>query len=419
MPGEHNVQNALAAVVVARELGVADATIAQGLDQFAGVGRRFTKVGEWNGAAIIDDYAHNPFMIAAALKAARQAYAGPIIAVVQPHRYTRLRDTFEQFAKCLNDADVAIIAPVYAAGEAPIPGYRPRLLCRGAARPRPPPCRHHRRRSGPCGCRAAPHLKPGGAVVLLGAGSITSWAHNFEKNLGLETAGGQGVMMSWVCDALPPVRGTYTPDAPLKELVWFRVGGKAAEVLFRPADADDLATFLYARSSGYAGERDRRRLQSSGARGRDSRGRGAGFPRRSARSGRKVRASVSGAAAPDANVARAAADAGIAGLEFLRGIPGTIGGALRMNAGCYGREIRDILIEATAIDGKGDKITLTASEMGFSYRKAQMPDDLIFVEAVFAGAPRRAHGDPRAHERAGRTARSDPAGPDAYRRLDI
>ncbi|MEI9932139.1 MAG: cyanophycin synthetase [Rhizomicrobium sp.] len=122
MPGEHNVQNALAAITVARQLRVSDEKIRSALDKFGGVGRRFSKVGEWNGTAIIDDYAHNPFKIAAALKAARQAYAGPVIAVVQPHRYTRLRDTWAQFCACLNDADIAIIAPVYPAGEQPIEG---------------------------------------------------------------------------------------------------------------------------------------------------------------------------------------------------------------------------------------------------------------------------------------------------------
>jgi UDP-N-acetylmuramate dehydrogenase len=92
-----------------------------------------------------------------------------------------------------------------------------------------------------------------------------------------------------------------------------------------------------------------------------------------------------GAAALDAAVARAAAEAGIGGLEFLRGIPGTIGGAVKMNAGCYGKEIKDIFVEAIAIDGKGNKHTLSADDMGFVYRKAQVPDDLIFVEAVFEG----------------------------------
>jgi UDP-N-acetylmuramate--alanine ligase len=182
MPGEHNVQNAVAAIVVARQLGVPDAVIARGLAGFKGVGRRFTKVGEWNGAAIIDDYAHNPFKIAAAVRAARQAYAGPIVAVVQPHRYTRLRDTFEQFATCLNDADVAVIAPVYAAGEAPIAGidrdtYAEALRAHG-----------HRNvltieGEDDLAATVKPYLKPGAAVVGAGAGSITGWMANLQKKL--------------------------------------------------------------------------------------------------------------------------------------------------------------------------------------------------------------------------------------------
>jgi len=182
MPGEHNVQNSLAAITVARELGVKDEVIRRALANFRGVRRRFTKVGEWNGAAIIDDYAHNPFKIAAALKAARQAYSGPVIAVVQPHRYTRLRDTFEQFAKCLNDADVAIIAPVYPAGEAPIEGinrdsYAEALRAHGH--------RNVLTIDGPADLAAtvAPHLKSGGVIVFLGAGSITQWAHGLEAAL--------------------------------------------------------------------------------------------------------------------------------------------------------------------------------------------------------------------------------------------
>jgi UDP-N-acetylmuramate--alanine ligase len=184
MPGEHNVQNALAAVVVARELGLKDAVVRQALANFRGVGRRFTRVGQWKGAVIIDDYAHNPFKIAAALKAARQAYSGQIVAVVQPHRYTRLAHTFEQFAKCLNDADVAIVAPVYAAGEQPIEGidrdtYAEALRAHGH--------RYVVTIDGEADLASAimrlSNQLEGGAVVCLGAGSITAWAHNLQAAL--------------------------------------------------------------------------------------------------------------------------------------------------------------------------------------------------------------------------------------------
>ncbi len=190
MPGEHNVQNALAAVTVARELGIGEDVIRSALDKFGGVGRRFTRVGEWKGAAIIDDYAHNPFKIAAALKAARQAYAGPVIAIVQPHRYTRLHDTFEQFAKCLNDADIAVIAPVYAAGEKPIAGidrdtYAEALRAHGH--------RDVRVIDGeadlPALLRSLENNLSGGVIVFLGAGSITQWANGLEAGMKATEAG--------------------------------------------------------------------------------------------------------------------------------------------------------------------------------------------------------------------------------------
>jgi UDP-N-acetylmuramate dehydrogenase len=190
-------------------------------------------------------------------------------------------------------------------------------------------------------------------------------------------------MMTRPCDALPPVRGTYAQGAALKDLVWFRAGGPA-EILYRPADADDLATFLAAKHADT-------RVSVIGV-GSNLLVRDGGIPGvvirlpgvfgKATIEGTRVRV---GAAALDAAVARAAAEAGIAGLEFLRGIPGTVGGALRMNAGCYGKEIKDIFVEATAIDGNGNKHTLSATDMQFVYRKSGVPDDFIFVEAVFEG----------------------------------
>jgi UDP-N-acetylmuramate dehydrogenase len=190
-------------------------------------------------------------------------------------------------------------------------------------------------------------------------------------------------MMTRPCDALPPVRGTYAENAPLKDLVWFRAGGNA-EILFRPADADDLVTFLAAKNADtrvtVIGVGSNLLVRDGGIPGVVIRLPGV-FGKISVE-GDRIRA---GAAALDAAVARAAADAGIGGLEFLRGVPGTIGGALRMNAGCYEREIKDIFVEATAITGKGEKVMLTAPNMGFVYRKSAVPDDCIFVEAVFRG----------------------------------
>ncbi|HEY1877760.1 MAG TPA: FAD-binding protein, partial [Rhizomicrobium sp.] len=191
-------------------------------------------------------------------------------------------------------------------------------------------------------------------------------------------------MMTRPCDMLPPVRGTLTHDAPLKDLVWFRAGGPA-EILFRPADFDDLVGFIAARPADL-------RISVIGV-GSNLLVRDGGIPGVVVRlssafgkietNGTRVRA---GAAALDGAVARAAAEAGIAGLEFLRGVPGTIGGGLRMNAGCYGREIRDIFVEAIAIDEKGNKIRLSSADMGFEYRKARSAgEDLIFVEALFEG----------------------------------
>jgi len=176
MPGEHNVQNATGAVAVAHHLGIPAEAIAAGLASFGGVKRRFTHTGTWNGVDIFDDYGHHPVEIAAVLKAARSVAAGRVIAVVQPHRYTRLHDLFDQFCLAFNDADKVIVAPVYAAGEAPIEGVNRDALVEGLR------LRGHRDAvplSGPDDLAplVASIARPGDYVVCLGAGSITQWAY--------------------------------------------------------------------------------------------------------------------------------------------------------------------------------------------------------------------------------------------------
>jgi UDP-N-acetylmuramate--alanine ligase len=176
MLGAHNVQNSLAAVAVAQEMGFDDATVRKALASFKGVKRRFTRAGETRGVTVIDDYGHHPVEIAVTLKAARSGSRGQVIAVVQPHRYSRLSDLFQDFCTCFNDADIVVVADVYAAGEAPIEGINRDALVEGL------------RRSGHRNVIALPSpdllarivrdlARPGDMVVCLGAGSITNWAH--------------------------------------------------------------------------------------------------------------------------------------------------------------------------------------------------------------------------------------------------
>ncbi len=176
MFGPHNVQNALAAFAVGQEMGIADTLMKEAMAKFAGVKRRFTRTGVSHGITVIDDYGHHPVEIAAVLKAARTAGTGRTIAVVQPHRYTRLASLFEEFCTCFNDADTVLVADVYPAGEAPIPNINRDSLVEGL--------RMHGHRN-PLPLNSPDQLarvvrdiaRPGDFVVCLGAGNITQWAN--------------------------------------------------------------------------------------------------------------------------------------------------------------------------------------------------------------------------------------------------
>jgi UDP-N-acetylmuramate--alanine ligase len=182
MFGDHNVQNSLAAIAVAAEMGLSDSVVRASLKNFKGVRRRFTKTGEWNGVPIIDDYGHHPVEIAAVLKAARAITPGRVIAVVQPHRYTRLADLFDGFCTCFNDADIVLVADVYAAGETPIDGIDRGALVAGLAA-------HGHRNPLPLhdptelASLVRELAQPGDIIVCLGAGSITNWANALPAEL--------------------------------------------------------------------------------------------------------------------------------------------------------------------------------------------------------------------------------------------
>src|SRR5215471_10077537 len=176
MPGQHNALNATAAIAVAHQLGLSDDAIRKAIAGFGGVKRRFTRTGEWNGVTVIDDYGHHPVEIAAVLKAARGSTNGKIIAVVQPHRYTRLQSLFEEFCTCFNDADAVVVADVYPAGEAPIDGIDRDHFVTGLR------AHGHRdviplQKSAELAGIIKGLATKGDLVVCLGAGSITQWAY--------------------------------------------------------------------------------------------------------------------------------------------------------------------------------------------------------------------------------------------------
>ena len=175
MPGRHNVQNAIAAIGVGLEMGMTDAAIRTGFARFGGVKRRFTKVGEVDGTTIIDDYGHHPVEIRAVLAAARESAGGRVIAVCQPHRFSRLGGLMDDFAQAFNDADLVFVTPVYAAGEAPLPGVDAAALVKALKD------RGHRHAEAiddatALAAQLAEQAQPGDTVVCLGAGDITKWA---------------------------------------------------------------------------------------------------------------------------------------------------------------------------------------------------------------------------------------------------
>ncbi len=191
---------------------------------------------------------------------------------------------------------------------------------------------------------------------------------------------------------LPPVRGQLLKGESLAPFTWFRVGGPA-DVLFLPADADDLAQFLAALPNDIPilpiGVGSNMIIRDGGVAGVVIRLAGRAFAQIEPLGDARIKA---GAGALDSMVAKGAAKAGIAGLEFYVGVPGTIGGALTMNAGCYGRETTDVLVEATALNRKGERVTLTHADFGFTYRHNALTEELIFLDATFQGTP----GEPEA-----------------------
>ena len=246
--GHYNALNALAALAVAAEAGVSDDAIRAAFAAFSGVKRRFTHVGDWQGVHVYDDYAHHPVEIAAVLRAARVAGKGRVIAVIQPHRYTRLQSLFNEFSACLDDADIALVTPVYSAGEVPIPGIDRDELASGLRRHGHPQRADRRRRGG-----AGRDRRGAGAARRPRRRPWRRHHHRLDqraaakalrpRSQGMNDAKVASDLAGDLAAQLPELRGKLKAGAVLADLTWFRVGGPA-EVLYSPADEADLSYFM-------------------------------------------------------------------------------------------------------------------------------------------------------------------------------
>ncbi len=376
MPGRHNALNATAAIAVAHELGAPIDVIRKAIAGFGGVRRRFTRTGTWNGVAIYDDYGHHPVEIAAVLRAARAATEGKVIAVVQPHRFTRLASLFDAFATCFNDADTVIVADVYRGRRSADRGRRQGGAGDRDRRPRPSSradaalarqtgghgafageagrlCHLPRRRvdhaMGLCAARRTRRARQGLTLRRCLAWSMKSRrgrpscadASQPTRRSPRRPGFGSAVRLRR-CFPRPTRTISPTSSSALPREIPVTTIGLGSNLIVRDGGVAGLVIRLGGRAFGAVEVMDGSRV-------------------------------VAGAAAPDQYVAKAAAIAGVDGLAFLRGVPGSIGGALVMNAGAHGGEIKDVLIEARGIDRTGAKRVFSNAEMGFSYRHSLAP----------------------------------------------
>ncbi len=376
LPGRHNVLNALAAIALAREVGVSDAAIITALAEFQGIARRCQVVGELQVAdkrlLLIDDYAHHPREISAILQAVRQGWRGKKICVIfEPHRYTRTRDLFEDFCAVLSTADRLLLLDVHAAGEAPIIGADSRSLCRAIRRRGPiEPIFVERRATL---VSLLKHIAADGDVILvLGAGAVSSVATELQQRYDASVSAAERRRPAAI-----KTRGLIKRNEPMKKHTSLRAGG-CAEQYFKPADLDDLCHFLKQTPASeplfWCGLGSNLLVRDGGLRGTVIALYGVADTIKI----EECRL-YAGAGAACAKVARMSVAAGLTGGEFLAGIPGTIGGALAMNAGAFGHEIWALVERVETVDRQGRRTIKDRTEFGIAYRQVICPPDEWFI----------------------------------------
>ncbi|CAG7857080.1 UDP-N-acetylmuramate--L-alanine ligase [biofilm metagenome] len=386
MPGWHNMLNALAAISVATKLEIADDAIIKSLAGFTGVGRRFQINGDLpfgkGKITFVDDYGHHPRELAATLEALKQAWPQRrAVVVFQPHRYTRTRDLFEDFVHVLSPVDVLVLMDVYSAGEQPIPGADSRALCRAI---------RIRGKVDPVFVEARDELavilagiiKEDDVILTVGAGNVGQIAAELPERLAKE-------LLTIIREDKVEFKGRLLMNEPLSKYTSWRVGG-AADQLYLPHDKHDLCAFIKSLPADepifWIGLGSNLLVRDGGLRGVviNTKGRL-----------KNMRINDDGsvyveAGVPCAHVARFCVEQGLAGAEFLAGIPGTMGGALRMNAGAFGGETWGIVKSAEMLNVYGDVIERLPVDFDINYRSVKNKkgsDNEWFLSANLALTP--------------------------------
>lgn len=388
VPGRHNVANALAAALVGLELEIPADQVIQGLESFDGVGRRLERRGEVRGVVVYDDYAHHPREIEATLRAIREHWDGRVIAAFQPHRYSRVEVLQEDFGRAFYGADVVLISDVYAAGEEPRPGIDAELI---ASR-----CRAHGHRDvhahGPVETlpgALAKLARPGDLVITLGAGSIGRVGPKLLEEMRITIPSGVGATAVHrgrkPVDLVGDLEGEQLSGHSLARCTSLRLGGPA-EVVFRPATSAAAAEAVArSREAGIAftimGGGTNLLVADRGLPG-IAIILGPSFRRLQVERSGHVHC---GAAVPLARLMRTTLRAGLKGLESAAGIPGSVGGAVVMNAGTFEGEFGDHVAAVKGVDSDGRLVEVEGRELGFSYRHSRVRElGLTLLEVELA-----------------------------------
>jgi UDP-N-acetylmuramate--L-alanine ligase/UDP-N-acetylenolpyruvoylglucosamine reductase len=383
VPGRHNVSNAIGVIALATELGVPFAKIAEALETFRGARRRFEIKHRSDRYMIVDDYGHHPSEVRATLATARNTGRNRVIAMFQPHRYTRTAAFKEEFGRAFRDAATVFVTDVYAASEAPIPGVTGETIVQAAIREGHPDARYQPDRKQ-LHLEVGRILQPGDCVLSLGAGNIHEQAALLARDVAL---------LEKLQDAMG--LGTIKLYEPLARHTTMRVGGPA-QFWAEPETEEGFARLIrFCTEAGVPlfviGRGSNLLVRDGGIRGVVVHLAQGEFKRLEVREGRIT----AGVGVKQKELALAARDAQIGGFEWFEGIPGNVGGALRMNAGAMGGETFRQVASVRFIDAQGDFHTRTPAEMEVHYRDVPTLARNSAVSATFEGRP----GNPEEIER--------------------